>query len=267
MGTKWLGKHVYAYEEISSTNTEAKRLAEQGAEHGSVVTAEVQTAGRGRHGRSWVSPKGEGIWFSLLLKPDIRTDNASMLTLVAAMAVVKAIGRTTGLQPQIKWPNDIVLSGKKVCGILTEMSAQIDHVNYMVVGIGINVKTREFPKEIARTASSLEAELERRGAFAEDGTPARTTVSGPQLLEAVLEEFEHYYGLYMETMDMSRIMEEYNSFLANKDRQVRVLDPNGDYEGKALGINHRGELLVEHQGQIVCVNSGEVSVRGIYGYV
>ncbi len=252
--TTWLGKNIYFYRETDSTNTRARSLAEEGAPHGSVVVAEIQNAGRGRRGRQWSSPEGAGIWFTILLKPDIRPDDASMLTLVAAMAVAGGIVRITGLTPQIKWPNDVVLSGKKVCGILTEMSAQVNHVNHVVVGIGINVKPQAFPPEIAGKATALESEY---------GQP----VVRPLLLEAVLEEFEHYYELYMQTMDVSLFLEEYNSILANKDRQVKVLDPAGDYEGTARGINARGELLVEREGELTLVNSGEVSVRGIYGYV
>ena len=252
--TAWLGQKIYFYRETDSTNTRARSLAEEGAPHGSVVVAEIQNAGRGRRGRQWSSPEGAGIWFTLLLKPDIRPNDASMLTLVAAMAVVKGIGRSTGLAPQIKWPNDIVLSGKKVCGILTEMSTQIDYVNHIVVGIGINVKEQAFPPEIAEKATALELE-------------GKEPVSRPRLLEAVLEEFEGYYELYMRTRDVSLFQEEYNSFLVNKGRQVKVLDPAGEYEGTALGIDTKGELLVERQGEVVVVNSGEVSVRGIYGYV
>ena len=252
--TAWLGENIYFYRETDSTNTRARSLAEEGAPHGSVVVAEIQNAGRGRRGRQWSSPEGAGIWFTILLKPDIRPDDASMLTLVAAMAVAGGIARITGLTPQIKWPNDVVLSGKKVCGILTEMSAQVNHVDHVVVGIGINVKPQAFPPEIAGKATALETEY---------GQP----VVRPLLLEAVLEEFEHYYELYMQTMDVSLFLEEYNAILANKDRQVKVLDPAGAYEGTARGINARGELLVEREGELVLVNSGEVSVRGIYGYV
>lgn len=252
--TAWLGEKIYFYRETDSTNTRARSLAEDGAGHGTVVVAEIQNAGRGRRGRQWTSPEGAGVWFTILLKPDIRPDDAAMLTLVAAMAVARGIERTAGKRPQIKWPNDVVLSGKKVCGILTEMSTQIDYVNHIVVGIGVNVKPQAFPAEIAEKATALETECGK-------------SISRPQLLEAVLEEFEHFYGLYMETMDVSLFMEEYNSFLVNKGRQVKVLDPAGAYEGTALGINGRGELLVERQGEVVTVNSGEVSVRGIYGYV
>ena len=252
--TKWLGRDIYFYPEVTSTNTKARELADEGAAHGSLVVAEVQTQGRGRRGRQWSAPKGVGIWFSLILKPQIEPNCASMLTLVAAMAVAKGIGEVTNIRPSIKWPNDVVLSGKKVCGILTEMSAQIDYINHIVVGIGINVKRQDFPEEIAATATSVEAECGEK-------------ISRSQLLMAVLDAFERYYELYLQTMDVSLFQEEYNSFLANRDNQVKVLDPRGAYEGIARGVNEKGELLVEVDGRMTTVNSGEVSVRGIYGYV
>lgn len=252
--TSWLGKTIYKYEEIDSTNTEGKRLAENGAAHGTVIQAQVQTAGRGRRGRQWSSPKGAGIWFSIILRPDIAPESAPVLTLVAAMAVVKAIQRLPGASPQIKWPNDVVMSGKKVCGILTEMSPQRDGVDYMVVGIGINVKQQAFPPDIMESATSLEQML------------PGASVSGELLLAAVLEEFETYYEKYMKTMDVSLFLEEYHDRLVNKDKEVKVLDPRGEYEGIARGINQSGELLVEREGTLIAVNAGEVSVRGVYGY-
>lgn len=261
--TEWLGKKFYCYEEVDSTNTQAKRLAEEGAEHGSVVVAEVQTAGRGRRGHQWSSQGGAGIWFSFILKPELMPAQAPMLTLVAAMAVVKALRQLPGIKPMIKWPNDVILSGRKVCGILTEMSAQIDYVNYIVTGIGINVKPQAFPKEVASVATDLETAWKcgNKEIEAKESIPARSF-----LLEAVLEEFERYYGMYMQTKDVTLFLEEYHAYLANKDKQVKVLDPKGDYEGIARGINRNGELLVERDHTVVAVNSGEVSVRGVYGY-
>lgn len=260
--TKWLGKSIRYFDELDSTNTEAKRIAEEGREsdwHGAVVVADMQTAGRGRRGRSWASPHGAGLFFTILLKPEIDPANAPMLTLVKAMAVVRGIYQTTGLQPQIKWPNDIVLRGKKIVGILTEMSAQVDYVNHIVVGTGINVHHKEFPEEIAKTATSLDLEMLERGQNLE--------ISRAQLLGAVLEQFEIYYETYLKTQDLSALMEEYNDMLVNRNRKVRVLDPLGEYEGLALGIDQQGQLLVNRGGEQIKVSSGEVSVRGIYGYV
>lgn len=260
--TKWLGHDCRYLDKVDSTNAAAKRIAEASSDldwHGSAVVADKQTAGRGRRGRTWNSPQGSGLFFSILLKPDINPDNASMLTLIMGMAAVKGIEEVTGLKPQIKWPNDVVLNGRKIVGILTEMSAQVDYVNNIVVGTGINVCQTKFPEEIAQTATSLKLELQGNGKDMQ--------ISRAQLLGAVLAHFERYYETYLITQDMSALMEEYDSMLANRGKDVRVLDPLGEYEGTALGVNDRGELLVDTGSEISKVSSGEVSVRGIYGYV
>lgn len=259
--TCWAGKKIFYYDHLESTNATAKKLAEEGAGHGSLVIADMQTAGKGRRGRHWNSPKGEGIWATLILKPDIEPGRAAMLTLVMAMAVTRAIERVTGLTPQIKWPNDVVLEGKKVCGILTEMSMQTDFVNHIVIGTGINVHNQEFTGELADKATSLDVQLKRAVGH------EKKKVKRAELLEAILEEFEINYKKYTETMDISLIMESYNSYLVNRNKMVMVLDPKGAYEGLALGINETGELLVERNGRTERIVSGEVSVRGVYGYV
>lgn len=252
--TRWIGKKIYYYDVLDSTNTQAGRLAQEGAEHGALVVARRQEAGKGRRGRGWESPPDTGIFMTLILRPKIDPGNASMLTLVAALAVVRGIESLTDLKPCIKWPNDIVVNKKKVCGILTEMDAQIDYVNHIVVGIGINVQNREFPDEIGQIATSL---------FLESGRQ----INRAALIEAVCEEFEAYYDKYIATEDLSYIVEEYNHCLVNLNKAVRVLDPKEPYEGVALGITKRGELIVDAGGEKRFVSSGEVSVRGIYGYV
>lgn len=252
--TEWIGKEIYYFDSIDSTNTRAKKLAEEGAGHGTLVIADEQTGGRGRRGKNWESEQGTAIYMSILLKPEIRPANASMLTLVAALAVTKGIQEETGLLCQIKWPNDIVINGKKVCGILTEMSTQIDYINYIVVGIGINVRNECFPEEIAEMATSLHLECKKERNRA-------------AIIEAVGEAFEHYYEIYLRTEDMRDLVQEYNSRLANMNRQVRVLDPKEPFEGKAMGITPRGELIVDTWEARKLVSSGEVSVRGLYGYI
>lgn len=252
--TQWAGCEIYCFDSIDSTNTKAKELAEAGHPSGTLVVADQQTLGRGRRGRSWESPAGTGIFMTLMLKPDINPNNASMLTLVAAMATARAITEVTGEAAQIKWPNDIVMNGKKVVGILTEMSAQFDYINHIVVGIGINVHNEEFPEEIAKTASSLLLECGHR-------------IHRASLIEVFLEEFERLYAVYLETEDMSGLQKEYDSLLVNRGRQVRVLDPKEPFEGKAMGITKKGELIVDTWESRKLVSSGEVSVRGIYGYV
>lgn len=255
MNTKWAGCNILYFDEIDSTNTQAKLSAESGASHGTLVVADCQVTGKGRRGRDWASPHGVGIWMSLILRPDLHPSSASMLTLVAAMAVADGIEKTAGIPTEIKWPNDIVSSGKKLCGILTEMSTELECINYVVTGIGINANTEEFPEEIREVASSIYLEAGKR-------------VRRSSLIGAIMPAFEVYYEKFIRTCDMSGLMDDYNARLANKDKKVRVLKPDGDYTGTALGIDKEGELLVETEdGQIHRVISGEVSVRGIYGYV
>ena len=250
----WIGRQVVFLENVDSTNDEAKRQAEQGAGHGTLVVAQHQTAGKGRRGRSFSSPKQEGVWMSLVIKDDIEPMNASMLTLVMGLAVVKAVKEVTGLGPQIKWPNDLILSGKKLCGILTEMSMQMDCINHIVIGIGINVHNESFPEELKSLATSV---------FLESGKH----IPRGQLIGKVMGWFEHYYQIYMKHQDLSELMNEYNQCLVNRGRQVQVLAPKGSYTGVALGINALGELLVETENEVHQVASGEVSVRGVLGYV
>lgn len=251
---KWAGKNIYYYEETGSTNTDAKRFGEEGAAHGTVVVADKQNAGKGRRGRAWQSPEGKDIYFTILLRPEFVPDKASGLTLVMALSVAQAI-ESCGLEAGIKWPNDVVLNGKKICGILTEMNVETDYIQYVVIGVGINVNLDVMPEEIKETATSILLESGKKMARA-------------KLLQDVLERFEENYERYEKDLSLANMMEEYNGYLVNRNRQVRVLDPKGEYEGTARGINEYGELLVETgDGQTVAVYAGEVSVRGIYGYV
>lgn len=252
--TEWAGQELFCFDEIDSTNTKAKELAEQGYPSGTLVVADRQIAGRGRRGRSWDSPAGIGIFMTLLLKPDINPNNASMLTLVTALATAQAIADVTGAEAKIKWPNDIVINGKKVCGILTEMSAQFDYINHIVIGIGINVHNESFPEEIRETASSLLLESGKR-------------IHRADLIARFLERFEAGYAIFLQTEDLEGLMKDYNALLVNIQKQVRILDPKEPFEGKAIGITKRGELIVDTWESRKLVSSGEVSVRGIYGYV
>ena len=240
--TKYVGQTVYYSREVDSTNTWAKRLAEEGAPNGTLTTAETQTAGKGRRGRVWKYP-------------DLEPAKAPMLTIVMGLAVVQGVQRALGVDTKIKWPNDAVLNGKKLCGILTEMSAQIDYINYVVIGTGINVNQMEFPEEIAEIATSLAIET---------GHP----VNRAKVVAAVLEAFEEDYEKFLEAGDLSGLKEAYEAVLANKNQPVRVLDPKEPFEGVALGITPTGELRVQKEdGTIAEVHSGEVSVRGLYSYV
>lgn len=252
--TEWVGEEIFYFPVIDSTNTKAKQLAEEGYPSGTLVVAEQQDAGRGRRGRNWESPRGAGIFMTLMLKPEINPNNASMLTLVAALAVSAGITKFTGRPAGIKWPNDIVMNGKKVCGILTEMSAQFDYVNHIVIGIGINVHNECFPEEISQMATSLYLETKEH-------------VNRAELMEEIWEQFEHYYAIFFETEDLSGLIREYDAHLVNMHQIVKVLDPKEPFEGKAMGITSRGELIVDTWESRKLVSSGEVSVRGLYGYV
>ena len=252
--TKWIGRSLYYYDAIDSTNLQAKRLAEEGAPNGTVVVADQQSAGRGRRGRTWASPAGANLYFTVLLRPKIAPDKASMLTLVMALAVAEGI-RSIAI-PGIKWPNDIVIDGRKVCGILTEMSlsAEQGSIDHLVIGVGVNVAKQEFPKELQGYAVALEE--------------FTCKVNRSELLNAILEQFEGYYEQFCTQADLSSLKNSYDALLVNYGRQVRVLDPKGEYDSIARGIRPTGELIVElPDGETRDVYAGEVSVRGIYGYV
>lgn len=255
MHTEWVAKEVLYFDTIDSTNTKAQELAEKGYPSGTLVVADKQESGKGRRGRSWVSPSGTGIFMTLMIKPDINPNNASMLTLVAALAVAKAITSVTGEEALIKWPNDIVVNGKKVCGILTEMNAQFDYINHIVVGIGINVHNESFPEEISQMASSLMIEAGGK------------RFHRAQIIAETMSYFEQYYDTFLKTQDLSALVREYDELLVNMNKAVRVLDPKEPFDGKAMGITPKGELIVETWESRKLVSSGEVSVRGIYGYV
>lgn len=253
--TEWLGRELIYQEEIDSTNAKAKRIGEQEGKNGTVVVADCQTAGRGRRGKSWISPKGMNIYFSILLRPDLLANRASMITLVAAMALADAVKKEMQLQVQIKWPNDVIVNGKKISGILTESSTDMEYVNYVVVGIGVNCNQEQFEDEIKDVASSIILESGEK-------------VNRNQLLATFLQSFEHYYSDFLKTEDLSVLIDEYNSMLVNCGRQVRIIEMDKERILKAIGIDKNGALIVENEnGKKETIVSGEVSVRGVYGYV
>ena len=253
--TEWAGGRTVYFDATDSTNVQAKRLAEAHAPHGTLVVSDRQDGGKGRRGRSWTSPSGVGIWMSLILRPEIAPSSASMLTLAAALAVREGIREETGLSPLIKWPNDLVLNGMKICGILTEMSTELMEIQYVITGIGINVNQREFPPEIRDTATSLSLEAGR-------------SFRRSSLIAAILKAFEKDYTAFLKTGDLSLLLEEYNACLVNRGKEVCILDPSGEYRAVAEGIDESGSLLVTlPDGTRREIISGEVSVRGIYGYV
>ncbi len=253
--TKWAGRNIIYYDETDSTNIQAKLAGEKGAVHGTLAVADRQVAGKGRRGRSWDSPKGMCVYMTLLQRPEIAPVKAPMLTLVMALSVAEAIRQETGMAAEIKWPNDIVLNKKKLCGILTEMSTEIHEINYVVTGVGINVNQEKFSGEIQERATSLLIESGRR-------------IRRSELIAAVMERYEENYEVFMKTEDLSGLQEKYNRMLVNYNKEVRVLEPKGEYNAHAAGINPQGELIVTtSEGEEKHIFAGEVSVRGIYGYV
>ena len=254
-----LARKVICYEETGSTNDDCRDMM-QGDNKSILVTAKTQNAGKGRRGRKWESPKDSSISFSLGLKPELDPSSAPMLTTVMALAVAKAIADTTGLKPLIKWPNDVVINGKKVCGILTEMNMDGGSIASVVIGVGINVSKMQLPKELEDKATSLEAEMEMENKEA-------AALSKPALIAGCVSCFEKLCNMVEEAKDLSPVKEEYEKFLVNMGRTVMVLDPAGNYSGTATGITETGELIVLRQdGTVSYVYAGEVSVRGIYGY-
>lgn len=253
--TSWAGGDLVCYAETDSTNNRAKEAGEKGAPHGMLFVADEQTAGKGRRGRTWVSPPGTSIYMTILLRPDIEPSKAPMLTLVMGLSVAEGIQKATGVETKIKWPNDIVMNKKKVCGILTEMSTEIQYVNYVVIGVGINTNQEQFPEDLRKMATSL---------CLESGHHMRRA----EIIAAVMERFEKNYDTFMETQDLSGLMEAYNAILVNCDEKVRILEPGNEFEAVAQGIGKTGELAVTlPDGQKKEIFAGEVSVRGIYGYV
>ena len=250
-----MGQKVVFFEQTDSTNVQADRLAKEGAVHGTLVVADMQSAGRGRRGRSWQQEPGTMAAMSLILRPDIAPDKASMLTLVAAHSTAAAIEKMTGLSAFIKWPNDIVVNQKKVVGILTEMCMSQGAMQHIVLGIGINVGTKQFPEELRETATSLYLETGKE-------------IDRGRLIAAVMEQFETDYETFLQTEDLTGLLEDYNRHLINRGREVKILEPGREHTGISRGITETGELLVElADGSVEAVYAGEVSVRGIYGYV
>lgn len=252
--TVWAGRNCLCFDVLDSTNDYGKELAKKQPVHGTLIVADTQTAGKGRRGRIWQSPGGTTISMSLCLEPKLQADQVSGLTLVAALSVAEAIREVTGADPRIKWPNDIVLNGKKICGILTEMCFK-ENTYAVVIGIGINVNTESFPEEIQEVASSLKLETGKE-------------ISREKLIAFVMKYFEMFYEQYEQRSDLTLLKQRYERMLANKDREVQVLDPVAPYTGIARGITAAGNLVVVcRDGTEKEVSSGEVSVRGLYGYV
>lgn len=257
LSTSFIGRSIIYLDSTSSTNTYAKQTAEKPFKEGTVIIAEEQTAGKGRLGRQWVSPNGKGIWMSILLKPDVLPADAPKLTIAAAYAVVKALWSCCRLEAGIKWPNDIVAGGRKLCGILTEMSAEGDEIKSVVIGIGINANLdkEDFGPEVSGMATSIK--LETGGA-----------VSRKALIAEVLNEFEKVYEAFSEEGSIKSFLPEYKAKSAVLGKEIRVIGKREEITGLAVDISEEGHLVVRlGDGILKEIMSGEVSVRSLLGYI
>jgi len=257
-----IGNKIVYINEVDSTNFYARKIASEGAQDGTVVIADAQTAGRGRLGRSWSSMAGKGIWMSLVLRPQISPQDIQIITLGASVAVVKAIYEATGIKTGIKWPNDIVHQGKKLCGILTEMNSEVEMVNFLILGIGINVNhtASDFPEEIRHVATSLVLCSDER-----DKKDVKLFTRS-DIIKKLLYELEQIYNKIKKGA-VKDIIDDWKQYSATLGKKVRVMYKNETYTGTALDIREDGRLVVQcDDGYTRDVYSGEVSVRGILGY-
>ena len=247
---KVVGRDIRVFEETSSTNDVAEKLARDGVKEGVVVFAESQTKGRGRLGRKWLSPSRKGLWFSVLLRPDLRPEAATHLTVAAATALARAVREHTGLKPEIKWPNDILLNGKKVAGVLTELSAELDRVKHVILGIGVdvNLDAGDLPAELRPLASSLKIE---------SGRP----VPRAELAASILRELDRDYAL-IGRRQFGKLSDEWESQCVTLGRRVSIRVGDRAIHGRAESLDEDGALLLrtEH-GRLERIIGGDVTIE------
>lgn len=247
--TKVIGRDIRVFAKTSSTNDVIEKLARDGVKEGVVVFAESQTKGRGRLGRQWVSPARKGLWFSVLLRPDLRPQETTQLTVAAATALWRAIHEQTGLQPEIKWPNDILIQGRKTAGILTELSAELDHVKYVILGLGldVNMTATEFPADLRKSATSLRIE---------SGKP----VLRAELATAILRELDRDYARVCAGR-FAAVADEWEEHCTTLGRSVSIHVGDRRIRGHAESLDEDGALLVrtEH-GHLERIIGGDVTV-------
>jgi BirA family biotin operon repressor/biotin-[acetyl-CoA-carboxylase] ligase len=248
--TKVIGRDIRVFQETTSTNDVVEKLARDGVKEGVVVFAESQTKGRGRLGRKWISPAGKGLWFSILLRPDLRPQEATQLTVAAATALWRAIHTETGLSAEIKWPNDILFRGKKVAGILTEMSAELDRVKYLILGVGVDVNqaASEFPPDVRKIATSLRAEL---------GHP----ILRAELATAILRELDHDYAR-IGGGHFAQLADEWEARCTTIGQPVTISIGERKIRGRAESLDDDGALLMrtEH-GHLERIIGGDVTLE------
>jgi BirA family biotin operon repressor/biotin-[acetyl-CoA-carboxylase] ligase len=231
--TKRLGRRVFFSRKVKSTSDWAKKLAKMGAEEGTVAVAETQTAGRGRLGREWASPRG-GLWFSIVLKPKREADEAAKLVFVASLAVAEVLHEKYGLRTETKWPNDVLVNGKKICGILAEMNTKGERVNYVILGIGVNANFRAddvLPELMKTRATSIEKEFGKK-------------IRLESLLKELLEKMETTYDGYLET-GFAPLLEQWKKYAEFLGRIVVIMDQEERLNGLALDVDLDGALILK----------------------
>ncbi len=248
--TKVVGRDIRVFQNTTSTSDVIEKLARDGVKEGVVVFAESQSKGRGRLGRQWLSPSGKGLWFSLLLRPTLRPQEATQLTIAAATALRRAIQAETGLAPDIKWPNDILIRGRKVAGILTELSAELDRVKHVIIGIGVDVNlgASEFPLEFRKQATSLQIEADR-------------PVSRPELATAILRELDADYAR-LRAGQFTAVADEWAQHCTTLGKPVAIHIGSRRVSGRAEALDDDGALLLrtEH-GSLERIVGGDVTVE------
>ena len=247
LSARFIGADIYLFDAIDSTNDYALKLAKEGAKEGTVVLSESQSKGKGRLGRSWFSPSGANIYLSIILRPQMPTSQIPLLTFAAAIAVAKSIRDVTNLDADIKWPNDILIRGKKVAGILSEMGAEKDKVNFAIVGIGINVNLdkKDIPLELIDKATSIKIE-------------SNSLIDRTNLICRIIENLEEWYNLF-ERKGINDIIKEWKRLAITIGRDVKVQSGNSFVEGRAVDIDENGALLIkDRDGIIQRVLSGDI---------
>jgi len=250
LGTERIGRNIVFYETVDSTQRLAHEMAHNGATEGTIVIADEQTGGRGRMSRQWHSPRQQGIWMSMILRPNLPPQKAPQFTLIAAVAAVQAIEEVAGLNPEIKWPNDILIQGKKMTGILTELQADPDHIHFLIIGMGMNVNQHQedFPPEVKDAATSLSIEK---------GEP----ISRVLLIRSYLEHFEKYYDIYMEK-GFGPLKLLWESYAVSIGKNIIARTLSGEIAGRAIGITEDGVLRIQDKyGQIHEVYSADIEIK------
>lgn len=254
--TKYIGKKIVYLESVDSTNNKAKELASKGENHGTLVIAEEQLGGRGRLGRAWCSPKYKGIWLSIILRPDINPMQIPKLTQIAAASVIESL-KDFKIEATIKWPNDIILNGKKICGILTEMNAEMNKVHYVVLGIGINANLGEedFQKDILSKATSIKIET-------------GLTLDRKSFVGNLVNKFEYLYEEFEKTQNIESSIKICRTNSAVIGKIIRIIRGENETFAKALDLDENGGLIVQYEnGTRENLISGEISIRGLNGYI